>query len=241
MENNKPEQVQYYADDEISLTDIIKTIIKRKKIFWATLILAFFIPFTYAIYKKIQAYQLAKNPESQSVQYISYLAVGFRSANVLIEPLETIELAIKEVYFPESGLDHPINIESNWTKMGNTVKIISTVSTSDDIASDAIRSQHESILTKLLERHNKLYQDMVPKNLSNLTSQAYASPTTIIATAKEVKLSPAEATGFSNKKFIMILAVGFFFSLILGVVSVFMYEFIMNLRRELGESEATSE
>lgn len=229
--DSKKEPIQYIEEDEISLTEIIKTIIKRKKLFFSVSIIAFLIPMSYGIYKEIQIYKNSSNPDLQKLQYTSYLAVGFRSANVLIEPLETIKLIIEEVYYPESGLDHPIAVESNWTKMGNTVKIVSILSESDKVTSQEIKKQHEYILSKILERHNKLYNEMLGNNPSNFTSQSYASSSRVVSTAKEVLLRPEP----DHKKFVMVLLVGFFFALIAGVVSVFLYEFVLNLKRELGE------
>ena len=213
---------RYSQDDEISLVDIIKIIIKRKWLF-----LSVFVPvivfFSAVAIWKVRSQTIG---EKQAV-YTTYLSVGYIAANVPLEPLVSVQLSIMEIYAKQAGNKYPVIIEHNSNSMGNFMKLVTIVpySEADD---EKIRDYHSSVLKPLLARHNELINS-INKKMARVWN-TYILPTTVVDLAQKAVIIPPAPTKMQNSKTFVI---GFVLGIVLGLISVFGMEFLQKIKLEL--------
>ncbi|MBM9577346.1 hypothetical protein JWG45_09295 [Leptospira sp. 201903070] len=212
-------------DDEITLAQIIKTLIERKIWFFGIFLFVFSISLFFA-YTKYPA----KEPKDSSWKYTTYLFVGsYAGQSTPVEAFSSIKFAIEQIYAKNLNSNLLITIENDPVKTGNIVSI-STIEESED--DENIRKIHEVVTRPILERHKELFLQSEKKGIetqANLkSSESRGLPTSILALAQKSKYVPSP-----DKAWIRILQIGFLISILLSCIGVFAIEYGLQIKNKL--------
>lgn len=218
------------VSDEISLLDIAKTLVIRRKWFLGFFLSAFLVTLVFAYLKRPQ--QIAS---VQIVNYTTFFSVGWMTANVLMEPLTRVETELLEIYVKEKNNKIPVEIAQDWLKMGNLMKIITKAPASLDSAAygKEVSDYHASILKPILTRHDSFYNEIISEARKNKGSTAYTTHSKIISLAQRSVSTESIANSKLTSKRIILL--GTIFSIVFGIVGVFFLEFILQVKKSLDE------
>lgn len=224
------------VSDEISLVDIAKTLVIRRKWFLVFFLLSFLVILVFAYLKRPQ-----QNAPEKIINYTTFLSVGWMTATVVMEPLTAIETELREIYIKEKKSKIPVDIIQDWVKMGNLMKIVTTVPASQDSEAYAkeVAEYHSSMLKPLLVRHENIYSAIVAETQKNKGTAVYTTRSRILTLAQRSDLNSAEAipsnaidSKFTSKRIILL---GTIFSIVFGIVGVFFLEFILQVKKSLDE------
>lgn len=166
--SQKNEPIQTIHEDEISLVDLVKTLINRKWWFVGTFI-AVMILVSGIAYNKMAE-------ETYNWVYTSYLSIGYSSSNSLIEPPEAVALLIDEVYTNKLGNKYSINIEYD-NKANNILKIKTPAFAEQD---EAIAQYHKALLMQVVDRHKDIMENAFRSKPSDADMHLYMVSTTSI-------------------------------------------------------------
>ena len=151
-----PQQPPHYQDDEISLVDLAKILIKRWKALVITFLVVVFGALAYALmqertYQYVSIYHVAEQAGAEGVP------TGLESPNSVIAKMENLYLGTVSRQLREAeGLESlPLNVSAS--QPADTLLVRLTSETSQNNASLVIR-MHEQLLDKITEGQGKLIE-----------------------------------------------------------------------------------
>src|SRR5690554_6718733 len=118
----------YYHDDEISLVDLAKILIKR----WKIMLVVFVV-----VVLGATAYAWMNRPtvSEPRIAYTTLLSVGYKTPTVLIEPLGAVATQLEDAFIPAArqilGLSLSANVDFN-AQNNNIVRLVTTVNDNED-------------------------------------------------------------------------------------------------------------
>ncbi|WP_078130246.1 hypothetical protein [Leptospira alexanderi] len=212
-------------DDNMTFTQIIKTLFVRRKWFF-TIFLCLCLAVALIAYSK----RPVDKVNEQSLKFTTYLFVGsYLGQAEPIEYLPSIEFAIGEIYSKNVNPNFAFEMKSDLTVTGNIITI-STVAPAEE--EEEIRKFHERITLPILERHGKLFAQYEKNPAKDILdwSKVPGLPTTILALAQKTKYVPTP-----NKVWLRILSVGLLISFLLACIGVFVLEYVLQLKKTISE------
>ncbi|WP_404418434.1 Wzz/FepE/Etk N-terminal domain-containing protein [Marinospirillum sp.] len=232
---------QRYPDDEISLIELAKILIKRR--WW---LIGVFVGVVLAslLYLFLQRPAPVAAEGETRYQYTTYLAAGYKTPLLFIEPLPAMATQIQQALLPQVHQQYPelsgYNVRVEHEKRGRTndeisnlVEITTLGSTED---AEAIAEFHQALLKPLVERHQRLVETLAQQPTSNSQEQQLL-PTEIAALAVQKRHRP-QASGPSGPSGKLVLALGIVLGGILGIMAAFFVEFAARVRQSLKEEES---
>ncbi len=209
-----------HYDDEISLVDLAKTLIKRRN--WVIAI--FFIGLIGSL---TFAWLQQPKPAAKTNQqlYTTLIAVGYKAPNHYLEPLLSIETQLTNAFIPQASANQTYKAEV--TVISNIIKL--TTQAEQNLQNE-VAAYHQAILKPLLKRHQTLIEEI--KANANKTTEAQTLTSTSIAALAQPLTA---ATTQVKDKTKLILAVGIVLSIMLGIMAAFFAEFAAQVRQSLKE------
>src|SRR5690554_1711848 len=208
----------YYHDDEISLVDLAKILIKR----WKIMLVVFVV-----VVLGATAYAWMSRPTvgEPRIAYTTLLSVGYKTPTVLIEPLGAVATQLRDAFIPAArqtlGTSLTANVDFD-AQNNNIVRLITTVSDND--LAEQVRALHQQALSKIVERHGNILDALANQSQATVSTAVSPNearllvPTEITSLAQPTQL-PSEPAGMSTKLFLAL-------SLVLGGMLAFMAAFI---------------
>ena len=237
----------YHADDEISLVDLAKILVRRKLWFFMTWVLIVSLAVGYILLTGSQT-QGSTNHQDRFA-YTTTLAIGYKTPTVYIEPMSAIQTLIKDVYLPtvqqrddlkRFSVSIHFQERRNINEEGSNILQIVTRASSDQQA--FIEELHKEIAEKLIERH-QLIADQLLKQAADSVSDHMGSvlPTSLatLAIPLKIPLKLNQSSSETNTKLIMIL--GIVLGFVLGIIIAFFAEFVSRVKASLKEDTQTTE
>lgn len=226
---SQPLPPYHYRDDEISLVDLAKILVKRRSWIFATFIVVFSASLLFAWLKRPQPVNDSK------VAFTTLLSVGYKTPTVFIEPLSSIQTQLESAFIPLASEGQPfkakVEIENrrNVSEDGNNIVKLVTIAPLEQ--KEQVAAYHHQIISPLLERHNQLAENLKEQLLMSSVADRNLQPlgSSIAAHAQPLPLSS------SSDKTKLIVAVGFLLASMLAVMVAFFREFISHLRDSLQE------
>src|SRR5690554_4140197 len=218
------QQHQHY-DDEISLVDLAKTLIKRRNWVIAIFFIGLIGSLTFAWLQ--QPKPAAKNNQQL---YTTLIAVGYKAPNHYLEPLLSIETQLTNAFIPQASANQTYKAEVIVMEDGrNFSNIIKLTTQAEQNLQNEVAAYHQAIIKPLLKRHQTLIEEI--KANANKTTEAQTLTSTSIAALAQ----PLTAATQVKDKTKLILAVGIVLSIMLGVMAAFFAEFAAQVRKSLKE------
>lgn len=155
---------RYAADDEISLVDLAKILIRRWKLMTVVFCLVVATGMGYAWIT------LQTSPEPRNA-YTTLFSVGYKTPTVFIEPLGAVTTQLEDAFIPaarrklESDLPVQVNYEErrNINEDGsNVIRLVTTLPA--DSPREPVAALHESALSSVIERHDQIYAALVQQS-----------------------------------------------------------------------------
>lgn len=231
----------HYADDEISLVDLAKILIRRKLTFLITF-LAVVAVAGFLAWNKSQARQVSSAAKTETVAYQTLLAVGYKRSRLFIEPMESIKYQLDKVFIPRAA--QGLNLEGVSTQVSfterksineegsNLIIITSKSSIHSSLDGKVIAELHKNALEPLLHRHAQLFEHVkATYNPNSLETPYQFLPTEIAVLAAPVLIKPNQSRVSSS----LIMALGIFMGLVTGFVAAFLKEFASRVKQSLEE------
>lgn len=231
-----------YADDEISLVDLAKILIRRKVTLFVTFLVVFMITVLFAWNK----HQAVKVDVTDKVAYQTLLAVGYKSPTMFIEPMESIKTQLEVAFIPEtirilafSSGETLVEITERKNirveEGSNLVKLITVLNSDASVGQEEIKSMHQRILSPLIQRHNKIVDQINTQFDSGRGEFVYQPVATDIAVLAAPAPAPAPKSKLSPT---LILALGIVLGGIMSVMAAFMKEFAFRVKESLEADKA---
>ncbi|MFG1490375.1 hypothetical protein ABMA58_14080 [Oceanospirillum sp. HFRX-1_2] len=227
----------HYADDEISLVDLAKILIRRK----VTMLLTFaFIVITAAFF----AWQKSTSGKGavtvNKTAYQTLIAVGYKDTRAFIEPLDSIKTQLDVAFIPAAeksrGIGGVTKVKyterKNVNEDGSNLVSLITVINDSEVSQDEVATFHKLILEPLLKRHDSLIRQ-VKLQLDQKGDFVYQP----IATDIAALAVPVSAGSKSKSKLTpsVILALGILLGVIMGIMAAFIKEFASRVKQSLEE------
>ncbi|MGM0785483.1 MAG: hypothetical protein ACQEUM_15330 [Pseudomonadota bacterium] len=233
---------QHYADDEISLVDLAKLLIRRWK---AMAVIFLVIVGLSAIY----AWMQRTNTVTTQYTYTTLLSVGYKTPMVFIEPLGAVATQLEEAFIPgarqATGVQAPVDVEyesrRNINEDGsNVVKLVSTLPKESD--RDSIANLHRQSIEPVVERHRAILERLDRQRDNSLIPSADDdAPMQLVATEITSLAQPGKKTvAESGPSSALILALGVVLGGMLAVMGVFFLHFASLVRQSLREESSRS-
>ena len=230
----------YHADDEISLVDLAKILVRRKLWFFLTWLLVVSLAVAYGLLTGSQTQGSTNNQDRFA--YTTTMVIGYKTPTVFIEPMSAIQTLIKDAYMPLVQQRDELNRFSvsihfqerrNINEEGSNILQLATRASSDQ--QSFIEELHKEIAEKLIDRH-QFIADQLLKQAADSVSDHMGSvlPTSLATLAIPLKLkqSPSE-TNTTNTKLIIII--GIVLGFVLGIIVAFFAEFVSLVKTSLKE------
>lgn len=214
-----------YQDDEISLVDLAKILIRRRWWFIVT-----FAAFILASGGWVLL-QNGKLPiQENEYLYTSQLAVGYKAPAHLIEPMPSIVEQLNVATIPTvKQQNEQFTSLTAQVSFANNSNIVAITTTGDE--KSVIVDFHEALMAPIIERHGRLQQWLSGQQV--LTSQdgqvTQVIPTEVVALAVETQRAP-EGQGVSS---VLILGLGIVLGGVMGVMLAFFAEFVYQVRESI--------
>lgn len=227
----------YVADDEISLIDLAKLLVRR----WKAMAIIFGLV---VLCSAVFAWFEAQKTSSVQYRYTTLLSVGYKTPTVFLEPLGAVASQLEDAFIPaalksdESDIAIGVGYQSrkNFNEdVSNLVKLTTTLTA--PAPQESIATLHRAALEPVLRRHQNLIealrdqqqQRLLPSSQEDSAYQLVPSQITSLAqmekvTVKEESVSPA-----------LILALGVALGGMLAVMGVFLLHFVSLVRQSLNE------
>lgn len=213
--------------DEISFVQIAVTLVKRKYWLITLFAISFAITILFAFYQK----KVLSNP-IKLVKYSSFFSSGYMAPGYTLEPLGSTEIAIREIYAQEANGKYAIDIEHDYLKMGNMIRMTTTIPAEEENEKTAkeIQDLHSNILKSVLEQHENLFNTVREIN-QNGSKVGYSASThsNIVALAQRTAFNQSSSKFTPTK----VLIIGFLLSLMIGVMGVFILEFLFQVKTSM--------
>jgi len=219
-----------YHDDEISLVDLAKILIHRRWWFLGT--------FTIVVLASL-AWVLLQNTEKTSgtdtFNYTTQLAVGYKTPSHLIEPLPSIIEQLQGAIIPNVKQQNDefssLSAKASYTEGSNIVTI-----TTESEQKNGIAEFHEALVSAIVERHERLQQSLKNNLYPILQGEQKLQliPTEVVALAVETQQATDAPQSVNNK---LILVLGIILGGMLGIVMAFLAEFSARVRESLNEEK----
>ncbi|MCE9681654.1 Wzz/FepE/Etk N-terminal domain-containing protein [Halomonas alkalisoli] len=151
-----PQQPQHYQDDEISLVDLAKILIKRWKVIVITFLVVVFGALAYALmqertYQYVSIYHVAEQASAQGVP------TGLESPNSVIAKMENLYLGTVARELRETEGLESLSLGVSASQPADTLLIRLTSEASENNASFVV-TVHEQLLSKITEDQDKLLE-----------------------------------------------------------------------------------
>jgi len=221
------------SNDGIRIIDIIRTLIIRRWWF-AWIFSSVFIIFLIFAYRK----PVTKLENASQLKYTTYFFVGNMHLNYPLEPLTIIDIKIREIYLREMSQDIPIEIDYDVPKNGNIMRLntfIPNIGNAEETDSK-IREFHSQLLKPILEEHDQIFESIKLENSKNMDKKGspFIRRSKIMRLAQKTSFSTAIIpTGQLKISSMMIIVAGFCMGLLMGVVGVFLIEFLLQIKKSL--------
>lgn len=221
----------HYNDDEISLVDLAKIIVKRRWWFFGTLSLGLLLTIAAAYVQKPQP-----TAAPTTWEYSTLVAIGYKSPRDLLEPAVSVQTQITEAYLPLARRQAPefanMNVSVS-TERDSNLLVLTTRYRADQQA--LVQSFHEQLVAPLVQRHSELI-DMLREEAREGTSlnsgqQLLTTTVPALAVAK-----PSSSTGGQRSTTLMFLA-GVILSGMFAFIVPFGVEFVARVRESLKEDK----
>jgi len=223
-----------YPDDEISLIDLAKILIKRRWWLLGFFIASVFTAVTYVLAQTVEE----PHPEAKPVyQYTTYLAVGYKTPLLFIEPLPSVATQIQEAFLPFTQQKverfQEFGVRIAYEERGRANEEVSNLLELVTLGSEAdqqdIADFHQQLLAPLIERHQRLV-DLLANQPETASQDQQLLPSEIAALATQKRYTPVKEVNGQ-----LILALGIVLGGILGVMAAFFAEFVARVRLSLKE------
>lgn len=210
-----------YQDDEISLVDLAKTVVKRRN--WLFAVFAIGVVITCLVAWLKRPVPVVHNDKA----FTTLIAVGYKTPSVFIEPLLGIEAQLKDAFIPQAFLSNNLNAQVVIDKPLNQSNIIKLVTVADQSLKEEVTIYHKAILEPLLVRH----QNLIAEIKSNILEKSDAQPiaTSIAALAQSLDTIIQEP----KLKTSLIVTFGLILSGMLAFIIVFIREFVSQVCNSL--------
>ena len=230
----------YHADDEISLVDLAKILVRRKLVFFITWALVILLSVGYVIYSKPKPLPPSTN---DLVDFTTSIAIGYKTPTVFIEPMSAIQTLIQDAYLPsiqhEKGinLDIQVNFQERRTISEDSSNILQLITRAAKENQPQVEVLHQAITEQLIERHQMIAKQLLSQSISTSSDTAtLIVPSSLAKLAVPLSHEPLEASRTSPK---LIFALGIVLGGMLGLISAFMAEFIGRVRKSLVEDSVS--
>lgn len=211
---NQPAPPYSYYDDEISLIDLAKVMVKRRNWLFSTFIIGLLVTLLVAWLKRPQPVV-----ESTDKAFTTLVTVGYKTPTAFIEPLLGVKTQLTDAFIPMASKSGEFNAEVIIESTSNQSNVIKVVTVADQVFEDEISAYHQSILSSLLARHESLIEEIKVNAAANAESQPIA--TSIASLAQPLDISNSDVKNRTN----VIIALGLVLSAMLAVLAVFFREF----------------
>ncbi|WP_445397432.1 hypothetical protein [Zobellella sp. An-6] len=226
---SQPYPPYQYRDDEISLIDLAKILVRRRNWMFATFIAVFSASLLVAWLKRPQPVDNSK------VAFTTLFAVGYKTPTVFIEPLSSIKTQLESAFIPVASEGKPfsarVEIENrrNVSEDGNNIVKLITLASLDQ--KEQVAAYHNAITEPLLARHNQLAELLQEQLMSSAEVSKSIQPlnSSVASSAQPLPLSP------QKDKSKLIVAAGIFLASILAIMMAFIREFLGRLRSSLND------
>ncbi|MDR5886694.1 hypothetical protein [Vreelandella janggokensis] len=219
-----------HHDDVISLVDLAKVLIHRRWWFIGTFVIVVLASLGWVLLKKTEN----QNGE-QTYQYTTQLAVGYKTAKELIEPLISIEEQLNGAIIPtvRQKSDEFTGLTAN-VKYIDGSNIITLITQGGEEESSAVQDFHQALVAPIVERHDRMLSSL--GQLRSTLFQEYNTEQQLIPSERISLAVKTDSENFShefNGKLIIIL--GIVLGGIAGVMAAFVAEFSARVLNSLQE------
>ena len=226
----------YHADDEVSLVDLAKILVRRKYVFFVTWALVILLSIAYMFYSKPKP---STTSSKDLVAFTTSIAIGYKTHTVFIEPMSAIQTLIQDAYLPsiqsEKGinLNIQVNYQTRRTISEDSSNILQLVTRASIESQAQVEVLHREVAAQLVERHQLIADQLLSqsKNINSDTGMLIV-PSSLAKLAVPLNFDAKKASRANPK---LILALGMVLGGMLGLISAFMAEFIDRVRKSLVE------
>ena len=227
----------YNSDDEISLVDLAKILVRRKYTLLLTWLLIIALSVGYLLYNNSTSTYVTANDH---VAFTTSISIGYKTPTVFIEPMPAIETLIQDVFLPVaqqkaelSGLIINVSYQERRSIQEDSSNILQLVTIASPDNQSSIETFHADIAQQLVERHQLIADQLSQQRFSNTNeSEVLIIPTSLAKLAAPLPIESIPLSGPSSK---LVLALGIVLGGMLGLISAFMAEFIGRVRESLVE------
>lgn len=215
-----------YQDDEISLVDLAKTVVKRRNWLFAVFAIGFVITLLAAWLKRPMPVA-----DHNDKAFTTLVAVGYKAPSVFIEPLLGIETQLKDAFIPQASSSNDLDAQVVIDEPINQSNIIKLITVADQGLKEEVITYHKAILEPLLARHKNLVAEIK----SNMSEKSDLQP---VVTNVSVLAQPLEVSEkISKTRTSLIVALGLILSAMFAVIVVFIREFSSQVCNSLREEK----
>ena len=224
-ENTSQNREYQYIDDEISLVDLAKTLIRNRKWFFTTFLLVTFLSVSYAFTQSSQFKSSINSatkmdeavpavppaddkPHTQT--FSSFLSLGYKTPDHYLEPMASVEAQILGAYYPllieanPSFADYRVEIEYTSRRTdrpdeGSNLMTITTHALAE--RRQEVLDFHQQLLMPVIEQHDQLVVSLNQRTSDAGTNFAAikALPSRLVALAvPSVSTQPTQPTDSSQ-------------------------------------------
>lgn len=212
---NQPAPPYLYHDDEISLIDLAKVMVKRRNWLFSTFIIGLLVTLLVAWLKRPQP--IVENTDKA---FTTLVTVGYKTPTAFIEPLLGVKTQLTDAFIPLASKNDDFNTEVIIENTSNQSNVIKLVTIAEEKYQEKVSAYHRSILAPLLSRHQTLLEEIKINAAANVESQPIG--TSVASLAQSLDISNSDVKNRTN----VIIALGLVLSVILAVIAVFLREFI---------------
>ena len=254
QENTSQYTAYQHIDDEISLVDLVKTLIRHRRWFFATFLLVAFLSIIYAfaqsglasrVDQSALADKLAPDDKPGTLTFSSFLSLGYKTPDHYLEPMASVEAQILGAYYPLLIEANPgfanYKVEVEYTTRrdlradeGSNLMTITTRALAQQ--RQEVMDLHQQLLMPLINQHNQLVSNLNQQQSDAASEQAYvrALPSRLVALAVPSQTSQATVSSESNRpKPALIVVLGIILGAMLGIFAALFAEFIIKVRQSL--------
>lgn len=224
---NSPQQTSHSNDDEISLVDLAKILVRRR--WWLAGI--FSVVFALAL-----LFAWIKQPViTDKVAYTTLFAVGYKTPTALIEPLPSIVTLLEDAFIPAARqqLSKAGAVDVSFVEQSNIVKLITEREKGNQ---EEVAELHMTVLQPLLDRHEALLSQLEQsQSLGTIFGGAEIQQAINSDVASLAQPSSAQTTSGTSPALIIVL--GIVLASMLAVMGGFFMEFIAQVRKSIADSD----
>ncbi|MFP2770658.1 hypothetical protein [Oceanisphaera sp. KMM 10153] len=212
---NQPAPPYSYHDDEISLIDLAKVMIKRRNWLFFVFIIGLLVTLLVAWLKRPQPVE-----ESTDKAFTTLIAVGYKTPTAFIEPLLGVKTQLTDAFIPQASKSDIFNTKVIIENTSNQSNIIKLVTMTDKKFQEEVSAYHQSILVPLLTRHQTLIEEIKINAAVNMEFPPIA--TSVASLSQPLDILNPSVKSRTN----LIVALGLVLSVMLAIIAVFLREFV---------------